>query len=286
MTSASPIDRLQSIRGFVFDLDGTLALGNRRMEGLTPLPGALEVLEHLNRTGRRSVIFTNGTIHAPRHLADSLMSAGFPITADNVMTPASVAAEIFHRRGYRRIMAFGGEGVVGPLREAGLEVFPPAGNPEVEAVFVGWYRECALEHIEAGIQAVLSGAQLFTASLSPFFATAHGKVVGASALICAAIQCATKVKATILGKPSAQAMRMACVKLGAASRHLAVVGDDPGLEMRMARRNGALAVFVGTGLIGKADLPGLPDGERPDLALDTVGELLPLLPTAPLDVDR
>jgi 4-nitrophenyl phosphatase len=37
-------ERLRAVRGFVFDLDGTLVLGDRRNQGLTPLPGALEII--------------------------------------------------------------------------------------------------------------------------------------------------------------------------------------------------------------------------------------------------
>src|SRR5260370_36025521 len=36
-------ERLKSVRGFVFDLDGTLVLGDRNGRGLIPLPGALEI---------------------------------------------------------------------------------------------------------------------------------------------------------------------------------------------------------------------------------------------------
>ena len=37
-----PLARLRAVRGFLFDMDGTLVLGDRRNHGLRPLPGALE----------------------------------------------------------------------------------------------------------------------------------------------------------------------------------------------------------------------------------------------------
>ena len=42
MRDPDPMARLADARGFVFDLDGTLVLGDRRGHGLRPLPGAVE----------------------------------------------------------------------------------------------------------------------------------------------------------------------------------------------------------------------------------------------------
>ena len=41
MRDPDPLDRLRAARGFVFDMDGTLVLGDRQSHGLRPLPGAV-----------------------------------------------------------------------------------------------------------------------------------------------------------------------------------------------------------------------------------------------------
>jgi hypothetical protein len=62
--------------------------------------------------------------------------------------------------------------------------------------------------------------------------------------------------------------------LGVPASQLAVVGDDPALEVPMAHRGRALAVAVGTGL-GAADaFDHLPQARRPHLLLRGVDELL------------
>jgi NagD protein len=55
-----------------------------------------------------------------------------------------------------------------------------------------------------------------------------------------------------------------------------VVGDDPELEMTMARAGGTLAISVGTGLYQQQHFATLPPEERPDLNLTGVDELLHL----------
>ena len=118
----------------------------------------------------------------------------------------------------------------------------------VDAVFVGWYREFTMDEIEAACDAITGGARLYTGSLAPHFASAQGKVLSSSRVLCAAITSITGKRATVLGKPAAEAVRCACRHLGTEPTDLVVVGDDPALEVFMARRVGALGIAVRTGV--------------------------------------
>ena len=59
-------ERLRSARGFVFDLDGTLVLTDRRNDAFTPLPGAVALTRWLAAHGLPFVAFTNGTTKTAR----------------------------------------------------------------------------------------------------------------------------------------------------------------------------------------------------------------------------
>jgi HAD superfamily hydrolase (TIGR01450 family) len=269
-------ERLRAARGFVFDLDGTLVLTDRRNKAFTPLPGALSLTRWLADRGTPFVAFTNGTTKTARGYAGALAEAGFRLADGAVLTPAVSAAGLFARRGYRRVMALGTEGLAGPLREAGLEVVPPAGAGPVDAVLAGWYREFSMDTLEAACEAVWQGARLYSCSQSVFFATAEGRAFGTSRAITAMIRSITGCRVEVVGKPSAHALRSAARRLGVPPAELAVVGDDPELEVAMARRGGALAIAVGTGVGTASAFARLPGGRRPHLMLPGVGELLDL----------
>ncbi len=158
--------RLRDARGFIFDMDGTLALGDRVNHGLTPLPGAVEMLAWTRDRGLPYLVFTNGTNRSPAHFAAVLREAGLDVPDDAMMTPASSAVVMFTKRGYKRVMVLGGDGLTEPLRAAGIEVVPPValsaagrlgdrGPAAVDAVLVGWFREFTLAHLEAACDAVL-----------------------------------------------------------------------------------------------------------------------------------
>jgi 4-nitrophenyl phosphatase len=291
VTSDDVLRRLRDARGFIFDMDGTLALGDRANHGLTPLPGAVEMLTWVRERGLPYLVFTNGTNRSPAHFAQVLRGSGLDVPDDRMMTPASSAVVMFTKRGYKRVMVLGGDGLAGPLRAAGIEAVPPvwaAGSPVtggtrpadepagVDAVLVGWFREFTMTHLEAACAAVWSGAALYSASETPFFAAAGGRALGTSRAISAMIRSITGCRLTVTGKPSPGALRAAAARLGVPARDLVVVGDDPLLEVPMAHRGHALAVAVQTGLAGPDAYDQLPPAKRPHLHLRGVSELLAL----------
>jgi 4-nitrophenyl phosphatase len=277
VSDPDPVTRLREVRGFVFDMDGTLVLGDRRGQGLRPLPGALEITRWVAGRGLPFVVFTNGTNRSPAHFASLLRGIGFGVRDEAMMTPASSAARMFTRHGYRRVMVLGGPGLLEPLREAGLEVVPPVAGTSADAVLVGWFPEFTMPALEAACHAVWGGAKLYSCSETPFFAVDGGRALGTSRAISAMIRSLTGCGLRVVGKPSLDALRGAADRLGARPAQLAVVGDDPALEVPMAHRGRALAVAVGTGLGRLADYDALPPARRPHLRVRGVDELLAIL---------
>jgi 4-nitrophenyl phosphatase len=274
--SAAALKRLRSSHAFIFDMDGTLVLGDKTNRGLNPFSGALEITSLLKSRGVPFVLFTNGTARTPQQYVGMLRDVGFSLAEDGVMTPASSAADLFRRRGYKRVLTLGGEGLEKPLRDAGMEIVAPEGKPEVDAVLVGWFREFTMSALEAACHGAWNGAKVYSCSQSLYFATAQGKALGTSRAISAMIKDLTGARIHIIGKPSLEALRCAARRLGVQTRELAVVGDDPSLEVPMALRGGALAVAVNTG-IGDADsFAHLPHKQRPHITVHDVGELLSL----------
>ena len=77
--AADARERLRNARGFIFDMDGTLALGDRVNHGLRPLPGAISMLDWARSRGLPYVVFTNGTNRTPAHFARVLRDAGLDV---------------------------------------------------------------------------------------------------------------------------------------------------------------------------------------------------------------
>jgi HAD superfamily hydrolase (TIGR01450 family) len=278
---ASDKNRIAAARAIIFDMDGTLVLGSASGGTFAPLPGAVPLLARLRDRGTPFRVFTNGTAKVPALYAAALREAGLDVQDGEMMTPATSAADWFARRRIKRVRALGGDGLQQPLREAGIEVIGPEETGDrVEAVFTGWYKEFSLADMERACRDIWAGAILTTSSNVPFFATAGGRSIGHSFAINAAIRSLTEKRARILGKPSRDAMACALRRMGlpaSAGARAVVVGDDPALEMRLAKNSGAMGIAVTTGILDRAALSLTHKEERPDLVLDSLEPMLDAL---------
>jgi len=273
--------RIATARGFIFDMDGTLALGDHASGGHRPLPGAVDLIATLRQRGTPFRVFTNGSAKAPHLYAASLRKAGFDIADEEMMTPSTVAAAWFVSRGLKRVRVLGDPGVEQPLVAAGLDVVQATAHADgVQAVYSAWYRGFGFEALELACRDIWAGASLATASHVPFFAAAGGRAIGSSYAINAMLKSLTNKRATIVGKPSSVSFHHAVRAMGlprSASPEIVVVGDDAALETRMANAAGAVSVGVATGLNSLDYWRVLPDRDRPLLAVEKAADLKPLL---------
>src|SRR5579862_8064640 len=267
---------LGTVEGFMFDLDGTLILSDRSLGGYRLLPGAVEVLTELQARGVPFVVLTNGSAYPAAEQAPKLRALGLPISDEALLTPNSVAIDLMPRRGVKRVLVLGTPGVGKSLAEAGIEVvFTGQDRAEqVQAVYIGWHPECGMKDIEAACQAIWNGAELYVASDVPFFATSEGKTMGYSHAIAAAVRKVTRAPMILTGKPSLHALKLVAKKLGVPMSKVGVVGDDPVVEMIMARRGKAIGFGVTTGFTTAEDWAAQPKGRRPHRVVHKLADIL------------
>ena len=267
---------LGPIEGFMFDLDGTLILSDRSLGSYRVLPGAVEILGEMQSRGIPFVILTNGTAYRASEQGPKLRALGLPISDEVLLTPNVVAADLMLRRGVKSVLVLGTPGVGGALAELGLDVvFTGDDRAErVDAVYVAWHPECGMKDIETACKAIWNGAKLYVASDVPFFATAGGKSMGYSHAITAAVRKITRVPMTLTGKPSLHALRLVAKRLRIPVPRVGVVGDDPLVEMIMARRGKAFGFGVVSGISSLEHWSAQPKARRPHRVIHDLSEIL------------
>jgi len=264
---------MSGAKGYIFDIDGTLALAAEGGKGYVALPGAAAAIARLTARGVPVIAYTNGTFHTPDEYRETLAAAGIELPKGRIMTPASVAADYFAGRNMRRLMVLGTSGVTAPLEAAGLEAVSPRDRPaKPDAMLIGWCPDFTYPDLEIVCRAVWAGTPLFATSLAPYFAGKNGRNIGISGAVAAMITHTTGEPATLLGKPSVLGVEMASRRMGLSPAEIAVVGDDPKLEMTMARRAGARAIGVTTGIATLADFMALPEEARAHEVLASLGD--------------
>lgn len=257
------------MRGFVFDVDGTLV--HRAGDEVRLLPGALELVSAIRASGRPLALFTNGSHISPAGFAKGLRDAGLPIADDELLTPLVSVQTYLERRGLGSVMLFG----TGPARDflvsAGIGVVDA---DDADAVFVAHADAVDFPTLERAARAILRGIPLLTGSYAPAYAGANGPILSRGAMLTAALAKATGARPTVVGKPSHAAVRTVVERLGVPSSEIAVIGDDLTMDVALGRLGGGKTVLVGSGISGLVALDGIPESRRPDAVVAGVAELL------------
>jgi HAD superfamily hydrolase (TIGR01450 family) len=263
--------RLDDVRGFVFDVDGSLVHRGADFRA-RPLPGAVAALEAIRASGRPLVLFTNGSHMPPEAFARGLREDGLPVEDDELLTPVCSALSYLARR-YpgRPALVFGSDATRERMEAAGV---PLVDGEDAEVVFVAHVDQVDLTAMEAAARAVSKGAPLLTANYQRGFWGADGIIFSRGAMVTAGIARVTGARPVVVGKPSRAAVREISDRLGVPSRDLAVIGDDIGMDIALGHLGGSRTILVRSGMSGTVDLNGVPERQRPHAVVDGVEEII------------
>lgn len=265
--------RLDDVRGFVLDVDGTLV--HRAGADVYVQPGAREALERIRASGRPFVVFTNGSHVAPAGFAAGLREAGLDVSDEQLLTPlCSVQSYVRSRRLDGPVMLFATEAARAYLEGEGLHVLRERDCTPPAAVFVAHPEAADFVELERAARAVLAGARLLTGSYAPAYAGADGPIFSRGAMVTAALAKATGARPVVVGKPSRAALDTIAERLGLAPSELAVIGDDVTMDVALGRLGGARTILVRSGISGRVEPGDVPERHRPDAVVGGVADLL------------
>ena len=252
--------------GYVFDLDGTVYLGDAL------LPGAADAVARLRGAGSRAVFLTNNPTSLPADYAAKLTRLGIPATPPEVVssTDALLGYLARHAQG-ARLLAVAEPLLVELLRSNGFDVTDAPDRTDV--VVVSFDRTFDYAKFTAAYRAVRNGARIVATNPDPYCPTPDGGIPDCGALL-AALEVATGARAeAIVGKPSEHMAATVVERLGLSAEDTLLVGDRLLTDVRMARRAGMHAALVLTGATTSAELVASPD--TPDYVLNDLSQLIP-----------
>lgn len=256
---------------YVFDLDGTIYLG----DGL--LAGAREVVERIRARGAAvRFVSNNPTLRLGDYQA-KLERLGLPVGPDELVTSlVSTTRWLIRHRSDAVVFPIGEQPLVDALTEAGIAISEdPA---EIDIVLASYDRGFAYRKLQIAFDALWFHKRATLMSTNPdrFCPFPGGRGEPDAASIVAAIETSTQVKLErTFGKPSELMAEMALAGLGVPPQDAIMVGDRLHTDIAMGRRAGMDAALVLTGDSRRADIASVPEPERPTQVLGSLAELLP-----------
>ncbi|MCX6049754.1 MAG: HAD family hydrolase, partial [Chloroflexi bacterium] len=177
----------RTIDGFVFDLDGTVYLGD------TALPGSVAGIAELRRRGKR-VLFVSNKPLEPRELyAAKLTRLGIPTSPHEVITSAFVLGyHLAQTWPALRLYVIGEENLRDELRSHGLTVIDELLDQDaktvldpkdIDAVVVAFDRTLDYRKLNTAYQALRQGARFFATNADKTCPLPGGAIPDAGATI-------------------------------------------------------------------------------------------------------
>jgi NagD protein len=271
----SPDHALTEINGVIFDLDGTLYLGERA------IPGARDVVAQLRQAGVKVLFITNKPLEPRQSYAAKLTALGIRSEPDDVITSGFVLGYHLARTNPElALYVVGEDNLKAELRLHGLQVLDEFNSQDpknvidtqgVEAVVVAFDRTLDYRKLNTAYQALMRGARFFATNPDKTCPMPGGGIPDAGATIAALEHLTGREVELMAGKPSALMMEVAMQYLDLPPQRCLLVGDRLETDIKMGQAAGMQTAVVLSGATShQAAEQWTP---APDAILATVGEL-------------
>ncbi|MBE6946914.1 MAG: HAD-IIA family hydrolase [Ruminococcaceae bacterium] len=258
---------------YLFDMDGTLYLGNR-LYSFTK-----ELLSEIRRTGGKYLFMTNNSSKSVADYVKKLEKLGIDATTDDFLTSSQATAYYLNQNHPgKKLYVCGTRSLVAELESEGFSVTTDI--DETECVVMGFDTELTFQKLWDVSKILLTKKDIPYIATNPDLVcpTEFGSVPDCGS-ICYGIKNATGREPIVIGKPSALMPTLAMERWGYSKEETAVIGDRIYTDIRSGLNAGVTGILVLSGESTLQTLEASPD--KPHLVLQDAGELLPYLRQLP-----
>ncbi len=243
---------------FVLDMDGTVYLGSKLIEG------SLDFLERLRTNGIEFMFFTNNSSRTAPFYKKKLESMGCLVDEGSIITSGDVTIR-FVKENYE------GAGVYLVGTDLLKESFAHGGikltDTDPDVVVVSFDTSLTYEKIERACTFIREGAHFIATHPDLNCPTEDGFIPDCGAM-CAMVTASTGVEPRYLGKPFKETVDMIKLITGRGNDEIAFVGDRLYTDIAIGVNNGITSILVLTGETSLADVERSPI--KPDFIFDSL----------------
>jgi HAD superfamily hydrolase (TIGR01450 family) len=254
---------------FLFDMDGTLYLGNRLYDF------TIELLDTIKANGGKYLFMTNNSSKSVTDYIKKLHNLGIEATREDFMTSSQATAYYLHKyHEGQTLYVCGTESLKEELRMEGFIVTTEL--DKVECIVMGFDTELTFQKLHDVSYLLLTRPELPYIATNPDLVcpTEFGSVPDCGS-VCIGIKNATGKEPIVIGKPSPLMPQLAMERLGITKEQSCVVGDRIYTDVKSGLNAGITGILV---LSGETTLEILNASEdKPHMVLQDASEILAAL---------
>jgi len=251
-------ESLKKVKCFILDLDGTVYLGNKILDG------AIEFLNELDKQNIKFKFFTNNSSKNAKFYINKIKNMGYNIKDDMMLISNGVIINhIKETMSNKRIFVLGNEYLKSDFRESGINVVEEA----ADVVAVGFDTSLVYENLSKACAFIRNGATFL--GVNPDFncPTGDGFIPDCGS-ICTLITASTGVIPEFFGKPTPYTLEYVLKNTGLKEEEIAFVGDRLYTDIAIGKNNNSVTILV---LTGETKLQDLKNSEiHPTLIFDSL----------------
>ena len=262
--------KLKACELFLFDMDGTLYLGDEVYDG------AVALMEGLPGLGKKYIYLTNNSSRAGTDYITRLRRLGFPCEAENVFT-SGMATGMYLNQNFPGASVYlaGTKAFYRELVSYGIRlVNDENGHTEADTVDVvvqGFDRELTYEKLDRAVHFLRRGSRFIAANPDCVCPMPAGEVLPDCGSICALLTASSGKEPEYIGKPNRNMIDVISRMTGIPNEKICAVGDRLYTDIAVAQNAGAVSVLVMSGETDEAILAAA--DRKPDYVLPSVKEL-------------
>ena len=259
---------IKNIQLFLFDMDGTLYLGDRLFDFTK------ELLLKIRQSGADYLFMTNNSSKSVSAYIEKLERLGIKSVKEDFIT-SSQATVYFLKKHHpnARLYVCGTQSLKDELKENGFTV--TENLCEVDAIVMGFDTELTFKKLEDVCKLLLSRDLPYIATNPDYVCpTEYGSVPDCGS-VCDMIYNATQKRPIVIGKPEALMPKLAMEMKGVSKERTAVVGDRIYTDIKSGINAGCVSILVMSGETTQEILENSKD--KPDLVLESGEDILEIL---------
>ncbi len=256
---------LKDIKLFLFDMDGTLYLGNHLYDFTE------ELLSVIKKQGKRYLFMTNNSSKSVSAYIEKLRKLGIDAEYDDFITSSQATALYLKKnRPSDRLYVCGTQSLKDELKENGFTITENIGD--ADCIVMGFDTELTFKKLEDVCRMLCTRDVGYIATNPDYVCpTEYGSVPDCGS-VCDMIFNATGKRPVFIGKPEPAMPLMAIKKMGYEPGETAVVGDRIYTDIKSGINAGCKTILVMSGETTYDILEKSQD--KPDLVLKSAVEIL------------
>ena len=259
---------LASKKLFLFDMDGTLYLGDRLFDFTKPL------LREIRRIGGKYLFMTNNSSKSVADYIKKLEKLGISSTREDFITSSQATAYYLHKHHQgQRLYVCGTESLKEELRGEGFEVTEKV--EDTDCIVMGFDTELTFQKLHDVSYLQLTRELPYIATNPDLVCPTEFGSVPDCGSVCQMIFNATGKRPVVIGKPSPLMPQLAMDRLGYSKEETCVIGDRIYTDVKSGLNAGITGILVMSGETTPEILAESQD--KPHLVLESAKEILEVL---------